>query len=122
MTTTTHCPSKVAFRNAVSSARDYLYKVFRAAMKEYVTQARGEWNEQREETQFQQQLDISATRIIRVDDSDVGFITAPVRDSIVWVHTVCISTEHQNKGTAAKSSDRSLGGPANKRCLSVCAC
>lgn len=96
--TTTHCPSKVELRNAINTERDYLYKVFRASMKEYITQARGEWSEQREETQFQQQLDISATRVIRVDDSDVGFITAPIRDSIVWIHTICIIPEHQNKG------------------------
>lgn len=67
-------------------------------MKEYITQTRGEWSEQREETQFQQQLDISATQVIRVDDSDVGFIIAPVRNSIVWIHTICIVPEHQNKG------------------------
>ena len=32
--TTTHRPSKVALRNAVGTERDYLYKVFRAAVKE----------------------------------------------------------------------------------------
>jgi hypothetical protein len=44
-------------RNAVGIERDYFYKVFRAAMKEYITQTRGEWSSQREESQFQQQLD-----------------------------------------------------------------
>jgi ribosomal protein S18 acetylase RimI-like enzyme len=96
--TTTHRASKAALRNAVGTERDYLYKVFRAAMKEYITQTRREWSEQREEAQFQQQLDISATHVIRVDNSDIGFITAPIRDKIIWIHTICIIPEHQNKG------------------------
>ncbi len=98
MRTTTYLSSKVELRNAVNTDRDDLYKVFRAAMKEYIAQTRGEWNEQREETQFQQQLDLSVTQVICADDSDVGFITAPVRNGIVWIHTICIIPEHQNKG------------------------
>ena len=35
MTTTTYLSSKVELRNAVNTDRDDLYKVFRAAMKEF---------------------------------------------------------------------------------------
>ena len=94
--------SKFCLRNAIASDRKFLYEVFRAAMKEYITQARGEWNEQREVAQFHRQLNISASKIIRVDGSDVGFISAPVSDGIVWIHTICILPEHQNHGIGSE--------------------
>ena len=118
--TTTYCPSKVELRNAIDTERDYLYTVFRAAMKEYITQTRGEWSEQREEGQFQRQLDISATQFIRADDSDVGFITAPTRDGIIWIHTICIIPEHQNKGFGTEVIRGIIAPPLeNRRCRSV---
>jgi hypothetical protein len=88
MKRTTHRASKVELRRASNTERNYLYKIFRAAMTEYITQTRGEWSEEREETQFQQQLDISYSQIIRVDGSDIGFIMAPIQDGAAWIHTI----------------------------------
>jgi len=77
---------------------DLLWTIFRASLKEYITETRGEWNEEREESQFRRQLDLSASRVIRLDDRQVGFIMAPVRDGALWIHTICIVPEHQRKG------------------------
>jgi ribosomal protein S18 acetylase RimI-like enzyme len=67
-------------------------------MKDYITQARGEWNEQREESQFRHQLDLSAAQVLRSNDLEVGFIMAPIKDGARWIHTICIVSEHQRKG------------------------
>jgi ribosomal protein S18 acetylase RimI-like enzyme len=89
---------KVQLRNATSADYNYLYKVFRATMKTYIAETRGEWSENREEAQFRAQLDVSASQIVLVDNSPVGFITVPFREDALWIHTICIVPEHQNRG------------------------
>ena len=85
------CQAKVADTKLLSD-------VFRVSMKDYITQIRGEWNEQREESQFRHQLELSAARVIRSKILEVGVITAPIKDSARWIHTICIVTDHQNRG------------------------
>jgi ribosomal protein S18 acetylase RimI-like enzyme len=76
----------------------FLWDVFRVSMKDYITQTRGEWNEQREESQFRNQLDLSAAQVIRRNNLEVGFLMAPIQDGARWIHTICIVPEHQNRG------------------------
>ena len=54
----------------------FLWDVFRVSMKDYITQTRGEWNEQREESQFRHQLDLPAAKVILSKNLAVGFIMA----------------------------------------------
>jgi N-acetylglutamate synthase-like GNAT family acetyltransferase len=98
MTIKSNYQGKVELRQATAADPDYLYKIFRAAMKDYITQTRRDWDENLEETQFRQQLNLAASKIIRVNKSDVGFITVLVREASVWIQTICIDPEHQNKG------------------------
>lgn len=84
-------------RQATSKDIDLLWSVFRASMKAYSIQTRGEWNEDREESQFRSQLDLAASRIIRSDNLEVGFIIAPIEEGALWIHTLCIAPEQQNR-------------------------
>jgi ribosomal protein S18 acetylase RimI-like enzyme len=88
---------------------DFLWDTFRISMKDYITQARGEWNEQREKSQFRHQLELSAAQVIRSNDLEVGFIMAPIKDDARWIHTMCIAPEHQRKGIGTEILRRVIG-------------
>ena len=89
---------EIELRQATVADTKFLWDVFRISMKDYITQTRGEWNEQREESQFRNQLDLSAAQVLRNNDLAVGFIIAPIKDSAREIHTICIVPEHQNRG------------------------
>jgi ribosomal protein S18 acetylase RimI-like enzyme len=89
---------EIEMRQATADDVNLLWRIFCASMKEYIRQARGEWNEEREEAQFRCQLDLAASRIIRANNLEVGFVMMPTRDGALWIHTICIAPEHQNKG------------------------
>src|SRR5262245_54280437 len=89
---------EIELRQATVEDTKFLWDVFHIAMKDYITQTRGEWNEQREESQFRDQLDLSAAQVIRSKNLEVGFIMAPIKDNARWIHTICIVPEHQNIG------------------------
>jgi ribosomal protein S18 acetylase RimI-like enzyme len=110
---------KFEIRQATAGDVDLLWSMFRRSMKDYITEARGEWNDEREEFQFSSQLDLSASQIIRVDAQEVGFVMAPVRDGVLWIHTICILPEHQRKGTGTEVI-RSVIGQAKRQNLPVC--
>src|SRR5262245_56342224 len=85
-------------RRATVVDTKFFWDVFRVSMKDYITQTRGEWNEQREESQFRHQLDLSAAQVILSKNFEVGFIMAPIKDNAREIHTVCIVPEYQNRG------------------------
>jgi ribosomal protein S18 acetylase RimI-like enzyme len=89
---------EIELRHATADDIAFLWDVFRLSMRDYITQARGEWNEQREESQFRHQLDLTTTQVIRTNNLAVGFIMAPMKDGARWIHTICIAPEHQNRG------------------------
>jgi hypothetical protein len=43
---------EIELRQTTADDVDFLWDAFRVSMKDYITQTRGEWNEQREESQF----------------------------------------------------------------------
>ena len=91
---------EVELRQATVADTQFLWDVFRVSMKDYI--ARGEWNEQREESEFRYQLDLASSRIIRANNLEVGFIMASTMDGALWIHTICIVPEHQNRGIGTK--------------------
>ena len=93
---------EIKLRQATLADTKFLWDAFRASMKDYITQTRGEWNEQREESQFRNQLDLPAAQVIRSNDLAVGFIIAPIKDSARAIHTICILPEHQNRGVGTE--------------------
>jgi hypothetical protein len=63
---------EIELRQAMVEDTNLLWDVFHIAMKDYITQTRGEWNEQREESQFRHQLDLSAAQVILSKNLEVG--------------------------------------------------
>jgi ribosomal protein S18 acetylase RimI-like enzyme len=99
---------EIELRQTTADDVDFLWDTFRISMKDYITQARGEWNEQREKSQFRNQLDLSAAQVIRSNDLAVGFIIAPIKDSAREIHTICIVPEHQRKGIGTEVLRRAV--------------
>ena len=93
---------EIKLRQATLADTKFLWDAFRASMKDYITQTRGEWNEQREEYQLRHQLDLSAAQVICGNNLEVGFIIAPIKDSAREIHTICIVPEHQNRGVGTE--------------------
>jgi ribosomal protein S18 acetylase RimI-like enzyme len=89
---------QIEMRQATVADIKFLWDVFRVSMKDYITRTRGEWDEQREEAQFRNQLDLLITQVVHANDLAVGFIMAPIKDGARWIHTICIVPEHQHKG------------------------
>src|SRR5262245_2875244 len=89
---------EIELRQATVADAKFLWDVFRISMKDYITQTRGEWNEQRAESQFRHQLDLPAAQVIQSKNLEVGFIMAPIKDSAREIHTICVVPEHQNRG------------------------
>jgi len=89
---------QIEMRQATADDINFLWHVFRVSMEDYITQTRGEWNEQREEAQFRNQLDWLTTQVVHANNLAVGFIMAPIKDGARWIHTICIVPEHQHKG------------------------
>jgi len=99
---------EIELRQTTADDVDFLWDTFRISMKDYITQTRGEWNEQREESQFRHQLDLSAAHVIRSNNLEVGFIMAPIKDGARWIHTICIVPEHQRKGIGTEVLRRAV--------------
>src|SRR5438105_13122933 len=94
--------SDVKTRPAHSQDLNFLAEVFLTSMRNAITAARGYWDFGKEDAQFRQQLDLSATHVIQVDNRDVGFImTRRLGDRVVEVHTLCVNVDQQGTGLGA---------------------
>jgi len=94
--------SDVKTRPAYSQDLNFLAEVFLTSMRDAITAARGYWDVGKEDAQFRQQLDFSATHVIQVDNRDVGFImTRRLGDRVVEVHTLCVTVDQQGTGLGA---------------------
>ena len=81
---------------------DFLAEVFLTSMRDAITVARGYWDVGKEDAQFRQQLDLGATRVIQVENVDVGYImTRRVDDRVIEVHTLCVAVDQQGTGLGA---------------------
>jgi len=99
---------QIEMRQATVADIKFLWDVFRVSMKDYITRTRGEWDEQREEAQFRNQLDLLITQVVHANDLAVGFIMAPIKDGARWIHTICIVPEHQLKGIGTEVLRRAV--------------
>ena len=77
----------IEMRQATADDVGSLWETFRDSMRSYITQTRGEWNEEREKFQFRDQLDLAVLQVIHANHGEVGFIMASIRDGALWIHT-----------------------------------
>jgi len=83
-------------------ATEELYEMFRRSMEQYVNLARGtSWNDERERTQFFEQISTPAIQLIRVDGEIVGFIEFRTNEDGCNLHTAIVAPQWQCKGVGS---------------------
>jgi len=91
-------PPKTVTRPALAGDMAFLAGCFLRSMRDTITACRGEWNEARELAQFENQLDLGETQIVRIGEMDVGFFMLVQRREALQLHTLCVAPEHQRQG------------------------
>lgn len=91
-------PTIITNRPARLEDTEFLIGCFLRSMFESITACRGRWDETRERAQFVSQLDLNATRVIKAEDIDVGFIMCLQQSAALQIHTLCVAPEHQSRG------------------------
>ncbi len=93
---------QIGMRPATADDLDFLVGVFLSAGREMITASRGSWDATSERVQFEEQLDLSSTRVIRSGTIDVGFIMLVTKAEDVELHTICVLPEHQGLGIGSR--------------------
>jgi len=110
MPSTENLPIKM--RPATVDDLDFLVNVFLSAGREMITASRGSWDAARERAQFENQLDISCTRVIRTGSVDVGFIMIVTKEEDVELHTICVLPAYQSLGIGSRITNEMVQSAA----------
>ena len=90
---------KVDIRPAKREEVDWLADLFTRSMRDAIAATRGSWDIAREDAQFRRQLQLPDTRVIRVENNGVGFLTTrALPNKSLEVHTLCIEPDWQCAG------------------------
>jgi ribosomal protein S18 acetylase RimI-like enzyme len=89
---------QTSFRAAATEDIGWLTDTYVVSLRESIAQARGYWDEARERAQFLSQLRLPDTRVFVAQGSPVGFCTLWSEVDHLFLGTLCIAPEHQNKG------------------------
>jgi ribosomal protein S18 acetylase RimI-like enzyme len=92
------CPvSHMDLRTARAEDYDFLYRLRRAAMKDYVARTWG-WDENWQEEHFRRQFDPSVNQIITSQGRDVGVLSVSESDAEVFLRYIEVLPEFQRRG------------------------
>ncbi len=87
-------------RDATSEDRDFLYRLRRATLKEYVDRIWG-WDEAVQRRMFDERFDPARYQIVTVDGRDVGAVSVERRPDGVFLADLHILPAHQGRGLGA---------------------
>ena len=90
--------SDICLRPATESDLELLYAIHREAMKGYIEQTWGAWDESWQARRFREQFDTTVRRVIRWGDHDVGFIDVEPRHDGLWLASIEIAPAYQRRG------------------------
>ena len=91
-------PVSVTFKQATHAEIHWLTDVFVESLRDAIARARGEWREERERSQFRDQLTLAATFTIHYGERAIGFYSAHREGNALVLHTLCIRPEFQGRG------------------------
>lgn len=92
---------KVNFRQIVSDDFDFLWRLHNAALKASVEKTWG-WDEERQRELFAEGFNTSNSKIIVVDDTDIGYLWTIEKEAETFLVSIRILPEYQNRGIGAK--------------------
>src|SRR5258706_3199233 len=89
---------ELSYQSVSPDDTTWLADVYIASLRDPITTTRGVWNEEVERAQFVKQLLFTDPTIIQARGNRVGFYAIQLRTDALFLHTLCILPEHQNKG------------------------
>jgi ribosomal protein S18 acetylase RimI-like enzyme len=89
------------YRPAATADANWLADTFLTSLRVPIEEVRGHWDEGRERDQFLQQLRLSDTHLMLLDGLRVGFYTAWPEPDHLFLGTLCLTPENQNRGFGA---------------------
>lgn len=90
------------FKQSTFNDFDFLYSTNKAAIKENMVRAFGQWKEEEQSQYFKNSTVFSENFIIEYDKMNIGFITIKELKNRTHIDKFCILPEFQNKGLGAK--------------------
>jgi tRNA(Arg) A34 adenosine deaminase TadA/ribosomal protein S18 acetylase RimI-like enzyme len=88
----------ITLRAAATDDADFLYRLHRAAMQNYVAQTWGQWDEAWQAQYFQQHFDPSACQIIVLHGQDVGVLSVLRRVTDIFLVSIELLPACQGQG------------------------
>ena len=88
----------VALRAATTDDIDFLYRLHRAAMREYVAQTWGQWDEAWQAQHFHQHFDPTACQIVVLQEQDIGLLCVERRAAEIFLGTIELLPAYQGQG------------------------
>ena len=96
--------SRVSFREALPADSDFVFRVRRAAFREYVERAGG-WDDRREMDAHAERFGREHFRVIVADDLDAGYVATAVYPKVtssypagLYVHQLMVLPAFQSRG------------------------
>jgi ribosomal protein S18 acetylase RimI-like enzyme len=92
----------VSLRSATISDIDALFAIHRAAMRGYIEQAYGPWDEAWQDRYFRDHFDTSVRRVVELDGDAIGFIDVIPRDGDVFISELVLAPAWHNRGVGTE--------------------
>src|SRR5262249_49425134 len=88
----------IQLRDTSQNDLDFLYQLHRNAMRSYVVQTWGQWDEARQFNYFSEQFDPSTYQIIVADKKDIGMISIIRRETEIFLRHIEVDPAYQGQG------------------------
>jgi len=88
----------LSYRRAVAEDEAFLFALHAAAMREYIEETWGAWDEEWQRAYFRRRFHPQALKILQVDGRDVGVIFIEERAEELFLARIEILPEYQRRG------------------------
>jgi ribosomal protein S18 acetylase RimI-like enzyme len=105
-----------AVRPATNEDVPFLIDLFLRAMRGHITEARGHWDETKEQTQFLEQLQLQHTQIVECEGMRAGFLMTMDDGQDIELHTLCIAPEYQRRGLGTAITRQLIADALARKC------
>lgn len=100
---------EIALRPATSEDIDVLFGIHRAAMRAYVEQAYGPWDEAWQAAFFRDHFDTAVRRAVQADGASIGFVDVIEREDDVWISELVLDPAWHNRGIGTELLRGAMG-------------
>jgi ribosomal protein S18 acetylase RimI-like enzyme len=88
----------LAYRPASAADEEFLYQLHKAAMREYVEETWGGWEDAWQQDYFHQNYSIQDLFVLQLDGFDVGVVSVQERTEELFVRMIEVLPAYQRRG------------------------